>query len=267
MDNETSKANYSEEFKELSSSTYCTTHNPTKTESKLKELLSLSESVYVSYNSNHMHDDESLWLLILFLSNEMPNQVAPAVILKMSDFANKMKNKEKWYSNPFFAFEEGYQMQLQVSVAGRGSISAHMSIYLCLMKGPHDDKLEQSGHWPMGGRFTIELLNQLNDSDHLSTVVQFHEHKCSKCTNRVLEGVRAQKLGLTLFMSHNILLHHNYSGYRINDSLTFRISYEDVEPSYQVAPVTFKVTHFCSQWVKNKEEWHSSPFFAFAGGY
>ena len=38
------------------------------------------------------------------------------------------------------------------------------------MKGPHDDKLEQSGHWPLRGTFTIELLNQLNDSDH-------HEHK------------------------------------------------------------------------------------------
>ena len=56
----------------------------------------------------------------------------------------------------------------------------------------HDDKLEQSaGYWPLRGIFTIELLNQLNDSDHYSYMVQFHHHRCSECTNRVLEEVMA----------------------------------------------------------------------------
>ena len=43
------------------------------------------------------------------------------------------------------------------------------------MKGPHDDKLEQSGHWPLRGTFTIELLNQLNDSDHYSPSAEIYE--------------------------------------------------------------------------------------------
>ena len=65
---------------------------------------------------------------------------------------------------------------------GEGTI---VSVYLCLMKVPYDDKLEQSGHWPLRGTFTIELLNQLNDSDHYSRMIQFHHHCCSECTNRV----------------------------------------------------------------------------------
>ena len=236
----------------------------TQTESKLEFLLSLSESVYISYNSNH--DDESLWPLILFMSNELSDQVAPAVILKMSNFA---KNKEIWHSNSFFAFQEGYEMRLGVSAAGSNDgEGTHVSVYLHLMKGPHDDKLEQSGHWPLRGAFTIELLNQLSDNNHHSHLIRFHHYFCSECTIRVLKGFMATKgLGTSQFISHKTLLHHNNSGYRINDSLMFRISYEDIEPLYQIAPVTFKVTHFFSKQLKNKQAWYSTPFFAFDGGY
>ena len=66
-------------------------------------------------------------------------------------------------------------MCLRVDAAGNGDgKGTHVSVYLYLMKGPHDDELEQSGHWPLKGTFTIELLNQLNDSDHHICMVQFH---------------------------------------------------------------------------------------------
>ena len=132
------------------------------------------------------------------------------------------------------------------------------------MKGPHDDKLEQSGHWPLRGTFTIELLNQMNDSDHYSCIVQFHHYWCSVCTNRVLEEIMAYiGRGKPHFIPFDILLHHGY--YR-NDSVIFRISYEHMEPPNQVAPVIFKLSKF-SQWLKAKEEWDSSPFIAFKEGY
>ena len=156
-------------------------------------------------------------------------------------------------------------MCLRVDVAGDGK-DGHVSVYLHLMKGPHDDKLVESGHWPLRGKFTIELLNQLSNKHHHSLLVQFHHYSCSECTNRVLKGVMATKgLGTSKFISHETLLHN--SSYCMNDFLVFRISYEDTEPPYQVAPVTFKVTHFLSHWLKNKERWYSSPFFAFNGGY
>ena len=76
------------------------------------------------------------------------------------------------------------------------------------MKGPHDDKLVTA--WPLRGTFTIELLNQLNDSDHYSYMVQFHHHRCSECTNRVLEEVMAYSgRGEPQFISHDVLLHNN----------------------------------------------------------
>jgi len=137
----------------------------TQTESKLKHQLTLSESLYISF-SNHQYD--TIWSLILFMFSEVSDQVSPA-ILRMSDFAKKIESKEEWFSNSFFAFKEGYQMCLRVFATGTGKgEGTHVSVYLHLMKGPHDDKLKQSRHWPLRGTFTIELLNQLNDSDHHS---------------------------------------------------------------------------------------------------
>ena len=203
----------------------------------------------VAHQQYHYQLSHSVWSTKLWLSSELSNQVAP-VIAKMSGFTMKVRNKEKWYSSPFFAFEEGYQMCLKVYAAGYGDGNgAHVSVFLHLMKGPHDDKLEQSGHWPLRGTFTIELLNQLNDSDHHSRMLQFHHNLNSVYTNRVLEGVKASGWGIPQFISHDILFHHSNNSYHISDFLIFRISYEGVEAPYQVTPVSLIITKF-SQWFK-----------------
>ena len=211
------------------------------------DVLNKSNNAYNKY--------DYFFFRISFESIEPPNQIAP-VTFKLTHLSQWQKNKQTWCSSPFFAFNEGYQMILTVDIAGCNG--THLSVYLHLMKGPHDDKLEQSGHWPLRGTFTIELLNQLNDSDHHSHMLQFHHHPCSECTKRVLEEATANSgHGHPWFISHDILF-QNSSAYNINDSLTIRISYEDIESPFQVAPVTFKLTHF-SQWLNNKQQWFSSP--------
>ena len=217
-------------------------------------------------NGSHYKND-FLIFKISYEDMEPPYQITP-VVFKLIKFSQWLKSKEQWYSSPFFAFEGGYQMCLRVDAAGYGDgEDTHVSVFLYLMKGPYDDKLEQSGRWPLRGTFTIELLNQLNDSDHYRRIVQFHHHLCNGCTTRVLEGIMANSgCGQQQLVSHDTLLRHIDNGYYKSDSLVFRISYEDTEPPYQVAPVTFKVTHF-SKWLKSKEMWYSGPFFAFDEGY
>ena len=240
------------------------------TDRVLEEVMAYSgrgESQFISHDAllhNNYYKNDSLIFRISYEDVEPPHQLSPATF-KLSKLSQWLKNKEEWYSSPFFAFEGGYQMCLKVYAAGSGiGKGTRVSVYLFLMKGPHDDELEQSGHWPLRGTFTIELLNQLNDSDHYGRMVQFHHHRCSECTDRVLEEVMAYSgRGESQFISHDALLHNNY--YK-NDSLIFRISYEDVEPPHQLSPATFKLSKL-SQWLKNKEEWYSSPFFAFEGGY
>ena len=125
---------------------------------------------------------------------EAPCQVAP-VTFKITKFSHWLKNAKDGYSSPlFFAYEGGYQMHHAAGVHHGKRKGTHVSIFLRLMRGPYDDKLEQSGHWPLRGTFTIELLNQLNDSDHYSRMVQFHHYYCSECTSRVLGGIEANKM-------------------------------------------------------------------------
>ena len=71
---------------------------------------------------------------------ETPYQVAP-VTFKLTKFSYWLKRKIYWYSNSFFAFKEGYQFCLKVNAAG--GAGTHVSVYLYLLKGPYDDKLEQ----------------------------------------------------------------------------------------------------------------------------
>ena len=225
----------------------------------------ISHDTLHHHSNNGYHKSDFLVFRISYEDIDPPYQVAPATF-KVTHFSHWLKSKEVWYSGPFFAFDEGYQMHLKVYPADECE-GTHVSVSLHLMKGPHDDKLEQSGHWPLRGIFTIELLNQLNDSDHYSRMVQFQHLFCSQCTKRVLEGVTASSGGgYTQFISHDILHHDSNNSYYRNDFLVFRISYEHMEPPYQITPVVFKLSKF-SQWLKNREPWYSSPFFAFEEGY
>ena len=55
------------------------------------------------------------------------------------------------------------------------------------MKGPHDDKLEQSGHWPLRG-IKVELLNQLNDNNHHTDWIMFGGNHCNNIARSVEDG-------------------------------------------------------------------------------
>lgn len=126
-----------------------------------------------------------------------------------------MKNAKQWYSIPFFAFHEGYQVCLKVYTTGYGKDGDnHISVFIHLMKGPHDDKLQQSGHWPLRGTFIIKLFNQYN-GHHYSKKIKFSDE-------RVVKGDIKVGWGLLQFLSH-----HDITDYLKDDCLNFEISYKD----------------------------------------
>lgn len=74
-------------------------------------------------------------------------------------------------------------MCIRVDAARNGSgRGTHLSVFLYLMKGPHDDELT----WPLRGMFTIQLLNQISDSGHRSH--SYIDHRVT----RVIEGNRSE---------------------------------------------------------------------------
>ena len=160
------------------------------------------------------------------------NQVAP-VILKLSDFSEKLKQKKRWDSSPFFAFEGGYQMRLRihpidVSMYDRFFLSA--SLYV--MQGPYDNALEHLGDQQLfEGTFTIELLNQLSDNDHITNVVTLSSEICIRCT-KIMGGEIVRKWGYSVLVPHNTFLHKDNSEYVRSNSLYFRISHKKADSIY-----------------------------------
>ena len=153
----------------------------------LQRFCTMELSLYITTNtpvarptSNAIVLESSLrWsdkLLVMATMSTAGDQVCP-VVLKMSEFDIKRRDKVEWYSEFFYTHNKGYKMCLRVDAAGNGDgEGTQLSVYLYLMKGPHNDELT----WPMRGEYEIKLLNQISNSEHHSKMVSY-----DNCTSTV----------------------------------------------------------------------------------
>ena len=143
------------------------------------------------------------------------------VVRVLSNFT-KMKNfSERYVSHPFYTHSSGYKMCLWVYPNGFGSAeNSHVSLFLCFMKGENDKKLK----WPFKGDITVQLLNQLNDSNHREKVVTFGDHN-SPYAKRVKTGeMSAQAFGAPELIALESLDKRPYFQYLKDDCLRIRIT-------------------------------------------
>ena len=124
----------------------------------------------VQYSYNVYHNIRSVQLANMVTMFKCSNQACP-VTIKMPEYNIKKKNEVQWYSDPFYTHNKGYKMCLRVDAGGNDGKGTHLSVYLYLMKGPHDDELI----WPLRGEFEIKLLNQISDREHHSVTLIFDE--------------------------------------------------------------------------------------------
>ena len=79
---------------------------------------------------------------------------------------------------------------------GKGT---HLSIHLCLMKGPHYDKLT----WPLRGNFEIKLLNQISDSKHYVMKIPYDHNTPKDYTGRVTGDRSGNGWGFSQYISND----------------------------------------------------------------
>ena len=111
---------------------------------------------------------------LAMVSTNDPNPVCP-VIIKWPDYSEvkqvvkdsnplSILGAEKYYySRPFYTHHNGYKIQLRVYPYVHGEQES-ISVYCHLMRGENDNHLK----WPYKGTITITLLNQLEDSEHVT---------------------------------------------------------------------------------------------------
>ncbi|XP_065901655.1 TNF receptor-associated factor 4-like [Dysidea avara] len=145
---------------------------------------------------------ESRWLIKLVeIIYKTGNQVCP-VILKILDFSERKQMMACWNSNSFYSHNKGYKICVSIYTAGKGGgEGTHLSVFLCLLKGSHDDELT----WPLRGKFQIILLNQTSDCEHHSVTIIYNQHVPAKYVARVDSDDKYIGWGQAKFISHEDL--------------------------------------------------------------
>ena len=150
-------------------------------------------------------------------------QVSSPFVAKLMQYTQKTHNDEIWYSPGFYTSPGGYRMMLHVYTNGTSSgKGTHVSCGICLLPGEYDDKLE----WPFQGEVTIELLNQLEDMNHVKGTIHYNESTSEKCKQIVVAGTRSKGWGAPRFIPHSELEYNPITNcqYLKDDSLYFRVS-------------------------------------------
>ena len=179
-------------------------------EAKISELESALQQSHALMNLLFGERTIELSTKALLLSSG--DQVLP-VIVRMSEYTKKKEDDEDWYSDPFYTHEEGYKMQLNVLPGGydKGK-ETYLSVYLYLLKGPHDDKLR----WPLEKKFKVTLLNQSSDTEHHSVTRSVDGGKRIICSSDSKDVWHKSQFIKTLTLQH--------SQYLKSDSLFFKVS-------------------------------------------
>ena len=155
------------------------------------------------------------------------------------------RGSTRWYSDLFYTHEKGYKMCLAVYSAGFGKgKGTHLSVFLYLMKGPHDDELT----WPLRGKFEVKLLNQISDCEHYSKTVTYDDRAPNDSAGRVTNGDRATGWGCTWFIFNNDLHKITPTCQYLKDECIFLQVSElyafwnnNIQSSFSLYRTTFKV--------------------------
>ena len=155
------------------------------------------------------------------------------VIIKWSDYSelkqiakdgNTLYRIKSYYTCPFFTHYKGYKMQIRVYPFGDKKGNSNMSLYLHLMRGENDDTLK----WPFEKTVTISLLNQLEDSEHLTRSINFSDsEKYTEFCKRPNSSETRSDTGwgfaefISLSEVESTTAHKQYL---MNDALYFKIS-------------------------------------------
>ena len=134
------------------------------------------------------------------LSMESSSRSIAPFSFTMKSFEHRKRQKVIWFSPAFYTHSCGYKMQLRVDANGtQDGENTHASVFVYLMKGDFDDELT----WPFQGHVTVQILNQLEDSNHYERVIEFPKGTNPLSVDRVTVGGRVKAgHGFSQFIPH-----------------------------------------------------------------
>lgn len=137
-------------------------------------------------------------------------------LLKMT---NVSSYKHRQYSSRKFCFPVGYNIYLNVCF---NEGHQYLSCYICVTDGIYNNTLE----WPLYGEIVIELLNQLEDSNHKGASLVFNEATVAGLNvAKPAKTLDTTGFGIPKFMSQkNLGYNNNNCQYLKHNALYFRVT-------------------------------------------
>ena len=133
------------------------------------------------------------------------------------EYSKRKQFDNEYCSPPFTTNPRGYRLCLRVFANGAGSgKGSHLSIYVYIMKGQHDDRLQ----WPFTGTIIIELLNWLEDKEHFKGTLPIDTNNDFV---RVTEGEYGHHFGYPQFISQSSLISSTNTQYLYQDCIRVRV--------------------------------------------
>ena len=134
----------------------------------------------------------------------------------MQRFQSLQTENSAVYSPPFYSWEHGYKMKLQVYPNGFGrGMGTELSVFVIITKGEYDAILP----WPFNRIVMITLLSQQRDKEgDLVKTVDFSDASLSSKQKPAAE--RTNGYGKFDFISLKTLAH---SSYLVNDTIFLQV--------------------------------------------
>ena len=92
-----------------------------------------------------------------------------SLTFELKGFSEKKDDNNQFNSPTFYSSPKGYHMRINVYANGDGTyMGTHVSAFVRILKGKYDDAI----NWPLVGKVTFEILNQLEDKNHEIIIVE-----------------------------------------------------------------------------------------------
>lgn len=135
-----------------------------------------------------------------------------SIVLKVTNFQKLKEEDDHWRSPQFYSSAGGYRAFVNVYPNGTGEgRTTHISCSVNLATGDYDRMLK----WPLEAEVSLEILNQLEDKNHITCVVVFNE-----------ETPNGNGGWIEKFVQHSELTSLPSCQYVRNDALYIRVTHK-----------------------------------------
>ena len=113
-----------------------------------------------------------------------PLAPVPPFYFSLYNYEHYKEIEHEIFTPPFYSHHGGYKLQLLIYPKGyNAGYNTHLSVYICVMKGEYDDKLQ----WPFNLGVAVEMYNwTLEKWTEVKYITDIIQHRTLECISRAV---------------------------------------------------------------------------------